>query len=118
MKAASLANAAAVNPNRIETLLAIGLSTFFIKDNPAFSNGPKCPPKNSPDYPILCNWVFDKFVLADEPFAKAAGSFVTCILINSNLCEKLFSSIVSTTTFDKTFKIASVAFFIPDFNLI
>ena len=55
MKAASLANAAAVNPNRIETLLAIGLSTFFIKDSPAFSNGPKCPPKNSPDYPILCN---------------------------------------------------------------
>ena len=55
MKAASLANAAAVNPNRIETLLAIGLSTSFIKDNPAFSNGPICPRKNSPDYSILCN---------------------------------------------------------------
>ena len=40
-KAASVADAAAVNPNCIKTLLANGLKTFPIKGNPVFSNGPK-----------------------------------------------------------------------------
>ena len=44
-QAASVANAAAVNPNGIKTLLANGLSTFPIKDNPIFSNGTKSLPK-------------------------------------------------------------------------
>ena len=48
-------NADAVNLNGIKRLLASGLGTFFIKGNPAFSNGPKSLPKNPPDYPILCN---------------------------------------------------------------
>ena len=39
--AGSVADAASVNPTRIKTLLAYGLSTFFIKGNPVFSNGPK-----------------------------------------------------------------------------
>ena len=43
--AASVADAAAVNPNGIITLLANGLSTFPIKGNPVFSNGPKSLPK-------------------------------------------------------------------------
>ena len=50
--AASVADAAAVNPNSIKTLLANGLSTFPIKGNPVFSNGPKSLPKNLPDCPI------------------------------------------------------------------
>ena len=53
--AASVADAAAVNPDEIKTLLAVGLSTFFIKGNPVFINDPKSLPKNLPDYPILCN---------------------------------------------------------------
>ena len=39
--AASVADAAAVNPNGIKTLLANGLSAFPIKGNPIFNNGPK-----------------------------------------------------------------------------
>ena len=39
--AASVADAPAVNLNGIKTLLANGLSTFFIKGNPVFSNDPK-----------------------------------------------------------------------------
>ena len=46
---------AAVNPNGIKTLLANGISTFFIKGNPVFSLGPKSPPKNPPDCSILCS---------------------------------------------------------------
>ena len=46
---ASFADAAAVNPNGIKTVLANGSSTFPIKDNPLFSNGPESLPKNSPD---------------------------------------------------------------------
>ena len=64
---ASVADGAAVNPYGIKKLLASGLSTFFIKGNPFFSN---CS-KNPLDCPILCNWVFDSFILADEQFAKA-----------------------------------------------
>ena len=52
---ASAADAAAVNPNGIKTLLVSGLSAFFIEGDLAFSTGPKCLPKNLPDYPILCN---------------------------------------------------------------
>ena len=72
--------AAAVNSNGIKTLLATGLSTFFIKFDPVLSNGFKSLPKNPPDCPILCSWVFDKLILADEPFAKALLTFETCVL--------------------------------------
>ena len=53
--AASVAYAGAVNTNDIKMLLANGLSTFSIKDNPGFSNGPKCLPNNPRDCLILCN---------------------------------------------------------------
>ena len=41
--------------NAFKTLLADGLSTFFIKGNLVFSNGTKSLPKSPPYYPILCN---------------------------------------------------------------
>ena len=78
-------DAAAINPNDIKTLLANGLCTFPIKGNPVFCNGAKSIPKNSPDYPILCNWAFDSFILADELFEKALRSLETCALVNDNL---------------------------------
>ena len=53
--AASVADAAAVNSNNIRTFLANSLSTFPIKGNQVFSNGPKNLPKNPPDCHILCN---------------------------------------------------------------
>ena len=77
--AVSVADAAAVNPNDNKTLLADGFNTFFIKGNPVFSNGPKSQPKNPADGPILCNWVFDNFILANEPFPKALGRFETSL---------------------------------------
>ena len=50
---ASDADAAAVNPKGMKTLLASGLITFFINGNPVFSNGPRSLPKNPPDCIIL-----------------------------------------------------------------
>ena len=50
--AASVANAAAVNPG-INTLLADCLRKFTIGD-PVFSNGPKSLPRNPLDCSILC----------------------------------------------------------------
>ena len=50
---ASSADAAAVNPKGIKTLLANGLITFFINGNPVFSNGPRSLPRNPPDCIIL-----------------------------------------------------------------
>ena len=52
---ASAADAAAVHPKGIKTLLANGLITFFINGNPVFSNGPSNLPKNPPDCIILDN---------------------------------------------------------------
>ena len=46
---ASAADAAAVYPKGIKTLLANSLITFFINGNPFFSNGPSYLPRNPPD---------------------------------------------------------------------
>ena len=98
--AASVDDAAFVSSKSIKTLLVNGLSTCFIKGNPVFGNGPKSLPKNSSNCPILCDWGFDNFILAEELFAKALRSFETCVLINNNLCGKVFSSLESPTIFD------------------
>ena len=68
--AASVPDAAAVFPNGIKPLLVNGLSTFFFKGNPVFSNGSK----SFPDCPILWKWVFDNSILASELFTKALQS--------------------------------------------
>ena len=80
--------AAASNPSGIKTILANDLSTFLIKCNPFFRNGPKNLTKNPLDCPILRNWPFDNFILAYEPIAKALQSFEYCVSVNNNLCSK------------------------------
>ena len=95
-------------------LLVDGLGTFPIKGNPVFSNGPKSPTKNLPNCHILCKWLFDSFILAEELFAKALRSFQTCVLANNKLCEKLFSSLEPPTIFEEILKITLVPSFIPD----
>ena len=51
--ASSVSHAVSVNPNGIKTLLGNSLSSFSIKGNPVLNNGPKYPPKNPADCPIL-----------------------------------------------------------------
>ena len=77
------ATAAAVNCNGIKTLSANGLSTFFIKGKPVFSNGPKSLLKKAPDCLVLDIWVFDNFILTYEIFTIALRSLGTCVLINN-----------------------------------
>ena len=55
------------------------------------------------------------FRLADEPFVKALRIFETCVSVNNNLWGKLFSSLESRTTFDESFKVTLVPFFISYF---
>ena len=62
--------------------------------------------------------MFGSFILVEELFAKALQSLKTCVVVNNNLCGKLFLSLVSPTRFDESFKVTSVAFFIPDLNLL
>ena len=69
--AVSVADAAGVNANGVQTLLTNGLSTFPIKGNPVFSDDPKSLPTNLAGCSILCNWVFHDIILAEEWFAKA-----------------------------------------------
>ena len=49
--------------------------------------------------------VFENFILADESFPKALRIFETCVLVNNNLCRKLFSSLESPTTFNERLKL-------------
>ena len=58
--AESVANATAVNPNGIKTLVANDLSTLFNKDNPVISNGQKGLPRNPHVCTTLDSSIFDK----------------------------------------------------------
>ena len=93
------------------------LSIFRAKDNPVFNNGYKILPRNPPDCFISCNWRLINFILAEELSVKALQKFKTCVLVNNNLCRKLFSSLESPTTFEEIFRVISVLLFITDFNL-
>ena len=99
-------------------LVLMILSAFPIKGNPVFNIGPKRLPKNRPDFPILCNWVFDNFILIEELFTKALRSLETSVSVNNNLFEKLFPSLESPIIFAESFKVTLVLFFIADFNLL
>ena len=52
------------------------------------------------------------YLLTDE----VLRSYESCVLVNNNLCGKLFSSFDSPTIFNQILKVTSVLFFIPDFN--
>ena len=52
---ASAADAAAVNPKGIKTLLANGFITLFIRGNPVLSSGPKSLLRYPPDCIIFDN---------------------------------------------------------------
>ena len=61
---------------------------------------------------------FDNFILAKELIAKALQSLETCVLVNNNLWGKSFSSLESSKIFGEGFKVTSISFFVPDFNLL
>ena len=63
---ASAANAAAVNPKGIKTILANGLIIFFINGNPVLGSGPSNLPRNLSDYIILNIWAFDNLISVDK----------------------------------------------------
>ena len=113
----SATDAAVVNSNGIKMLLANGLSKFFIKDKPIFSNGPRSLPRNPPDYIISDSWVFHNFISDDELFAKALWSLETCLSVINNIYRKLVSSLESLITFPERFQVTSFPFFIPHCNL-
>ena len=68
--AESVAEVAAVNTNGTKILFADGLSIFFIKGKPVFSDGPRSLPKNPPNCAVLDNWVFNNFILAENNLQK------------------------------------------------
>ena len=68
----------------------------------------------------MCHFMqlsFENFILTEELFAKTLWNLETYVLVNNNLCGKLFSSLELLTSFDEIFKATLVSFFIPDFNL-
>ena len=109
----SAADAAAVNLKSIKMFLANGLSTFFINGNPIFMNGPRSLLRNPCDCAIVDGWVFDNFVLVDEPFLKA-------LLSSKAFYQLIIASLIikSPIIFNKSFRVTSVLFFITYFNLL
>ena len=57
-------------------------------------------------------------MLANELFASALRSLENFVSVNYNLCGKLASSSESPITFNARFKVTSVTFFTPDFDLL
>ena len=102
----------------LKQFLAIGLSTCFVKDNPVFGSGPKSLLKYPLNCLILCNRVFDNFILAEKIFANGLKSFESCVLVNNYLCGKLFLSLESAIAFDESFRVTPKPLFVPDFNFV
>ena len=80
------------NNKGINTLLANGLSTFFIKDKPTFINGLLSLPRNPPDCVILNSSVSENFILAGNLFAKVLRRLATCLSVYDSLLGKLILS--------------------------
>ena len=99
------------------------LFTFFdiFYTNPAgFNKEDKIDkgPMRPPNCTVLDSRVYDNFILADELFARALQNLETCRSHdNNNLCRKSASSLESSITYYKKFRVTSVPAFIPDFNL-
>ena len=47
----------------------------------------------TPDFVIIGNWVFEKFLLANEAFDKALQILETCVSVSNDLCGKLVLSL-------------------------
>ena len=95
-----------------------GWSTFDINEKTVFSNGSRSLPRSPPVCIILCNCIFDSFILADELFTKALQIFATCLLVNNNSCRKLVLPLELPIMFDDNFIVNSFAFFVVDFTLL
>ena len=76
------------------------------------------PNKNRPNCGMLDNWVFDNFILADKPFAKALRIFETYLSVKNNLWGKVVSLLELRLKFDERFKGTPFQFLIPDINLL
>ena len=74
--------------------------------------------KDPPDCTILAKSAFEKFILADDPFAKALQILETCVSVNNVLCGELVSSLEFPIKFDERFKVTSVLLYTPDFNFL
>ena len=57
-------------------------------------------------------------MLVEELLAKALRDLEICVLVDNNICRKLFAALEPPTTFDEIFKVTSVPCFISDFNLL
>ena len=68
---ASAFDAAAVNSNGTNRIVANSICAFFINSKPSYINGPRRLLKNPLNWILLENWVFDNSVSTDELFAKA-----------------------------------------------
>ena len=87
---ASAADAPAVNPKGIKTLLVNGLITFLINGYPVFNTVPSNLLKNPPDWIILLIWALERFESVDILLLKASLIFVFYLVVSNNSCGKSF----------------------------
>ena len=87
---ASAADAAAINPKGIKTILANGLIIIYINGNPVFDNRPSNLPKNPPDWTILEVSALQSFKSIDILLLNTFLTFVFRLVVNNNSCGKSF----------------------------
>ena len=68
-----------------DTSLAISYTSLIVSDVALAGFNIRSKKLNPPNCIILDKWVFEKCVLADEPFAKVLRSLEICALVNNNL---------------------------------
>ena len=85
-----------------------------LKANRLLENGCRSLPGNLPGCIILDSWVFENFILADEPFAKVLGILETCVSVYNNLFGKFVVSLESQILLHERFKATWVPFFIRE----
>ena len=68
-------------------------NAFFPTGNIGFDIATSHSTRIPPACIILDNWVFENFILANEPFAKALQILESYESVNNNSCGKLASSI-------------------------
>ena len=73
--------------------------------------------RTPPNGTVLDNWVFENFISGDKPFAKALRISETCVIVYVEMLM-LVSSLEFPIKFVEKFKVTSVPFFIPDFDLL
>ena len=114
---ATNASFAAVNLNRISTLLDNRISGDLVNWKQVFSNSSRNLPRNPPELVIFDICVFDNSTSTDEWFVKTLQTFSIFLSVSNSVWGKSEVSLVFPILFIDRLKVILTCFFVTDFNI-